>query len=58
MTLTWRSFGLSFSRLFLRPSWERWSGPHGTLRWHVTGFGVSLWRDTLPPLTVGERGAW
>ena len=36
-----------------RPNFESW--PH---YWHADIFGWSLWRDTMPELTVGERGVW
>ena len=49
----WRTFGLSLGREFMRPGREVWPG-----FWYVQAFGVSLWRDTTPPATVGERGAW
>ena len=26
--------------------------------WYVGALGVTLWRDTSPPMTVGERGVW
>ena len=49
----WRTFGLSLGRDFMRPGREVWPG-----FWYVQAFGVSLWRDTTPPATVGERGVW
>lgn len=57
MTFKFRTYGITFSWEFLRPDWESWGEARGSF-WHVTAFGVSFWRNTLPPTTVGERGAW
>lgn len=48
-------YGLSHSgRLSQWFSWERFD--NGDWWLHVGGW--QLWRDSVPQLTVGERGAW
>lgn len=38
-----------------------WTGPRseaGPGFWYAQVAGLTIWRDTTPPMTVGDRGAW
>lgn len=49
------AFGLSWmGRGHVRPRWEVVCREY----WYIDALGFSLWRDALPAVTVGERGAW
>jgi hypothetical protein len=52
------TYGLTFHPRYFRPRADRCRGPYGSCYWFVDGLGVSLWRDTFPPLTVGGLGVW
>ena len=53
------TYGVTFGRSFLRPESESWGREgNGGSFWYAQAFGISVWRDSLPAVTVGERGAW
>lgn len=52
-----KGFRLMFARELWRPCAERWSDATGGY-WYVQAFGVCLIRDTIPPVSVAERGVW
>ena len=56
LVLTWGPWGVTVGCQFWpdSESWGTWE--YGF--WHVTAFGVALWRDTMRRQTVGERGMW
>lgn len=51
-------FGVSFACCGWRPEAGTIGGRWGTRYRYAQAFGVALWRDNTPSLTVGERGAW
>ena len=58
--VAWRSrgrvWGLSWiGRDAMRPSFESYARGCG---WWLHFAGWSLWYDSTPPVTVGERGVW
>ena len=53
-------FGLNwFGREAVRPAFEAIRHcERGGCYWHANALGLSLWYDSTPPMTVGERGVW
>ena len=48
------AYGLTVNAPWWRPSWERFNNGD----WYIHGCRLALWRDTVPEMTVGERGVW